>query len=32
MDTDSMYIHINDFNKYLGDVEDTLCGGKNDYG
>lgn len=32
MDTDSMYIHVRDFNKYLSDVDDGLGGGKNDYG
>lgn len=32
MDCDSMYIHYNDYKKYLSDVGDELCGGKNDYG
>jgi len=32
MDTDSMYIDINVYNKYLQDTQDGLCGGKNDYG
>ena len=32
MDTDSMYISIKDYQKYLSDVKDGLCGGKNDYG
>lgn len=32
MDTDSMYIHINDYERYLSDVQDGLGGGKNDYG
>lgn len=32
MDTDSMYVHIDTYNKYLGDVKDELGGGKNDYG
>ena len=32
MDTDSMYIHVNDYKKYLSNVSDGLCGGKNDYG
>lgn len=32
MDTDSMYIHYSDYKKYLIDVQDGLCGGKNDYG
>jgi len=32
MDTDSMYIPISYFNKYLSGVKDELGGGKNDYG
>lgn len=32
MDTDSMYIHYSDYKKYLSNVPDRLCGGKNDYG
>ena len=32
MDTDSMYIHVKDYKKYLSDVKDGLYGGKNDYG
>lgn len=32
MDTDSTYIHISDYEKYLSDIKDELCGGKNDYG
>ena len=32
MDCDSMYIHYSDYKKYLSDVDDNLCGGKNDYG
>lgn len=32
MDTDSMYIHVSDYNKYLSDMKDELGGGKNDYG
>ena len=32
MDTDSMYIHVNDYKQYLSDVSDGLGGGKNDYG
>lgn len=32
MDCDSMYIDYVDYKKYLSDVPDGLCGGKNDYG
>ena len=32
MDTDSMYIHVNDWKRYLHDVTDGLGGAKNDYG
>lgn len=32
MDTDSMYIHNNDYVKYLSHIKDDLGGGKNDYG
>ena len=32
MDTDSMYVHQQDYNKYLSSIDDQLCGGKNDYG
>lgn len=32
MDTDSMYISIRDYKEYLTDIQDELCGGKNDYG
>lgn len=32
MDTDSMYIHIKDYEKYLPNMPDGLCFGKNDYG
>ena len=26
-----MYVHYSDYEKYLSDVPDGLCGGKNDY-
>ena len=32
MDTDSMYIHYNDYKKYLSHIKDGLGGGKNDAG
>jgi len=32
MDTDSMYIHVKDYEEFLSDVKDELGGGKNDYG
>ena len=31
MDTDSMYVHYSDYKKYLSEVVDGLCGGKNDF-
>ena len=31
MDTDSLYVHYSDYKKYLSDMEDGLCSGKNDY-
>lgn len=32
MDTDSMYIPYKHYEKYLYNIQDGLCGGKNDYG
>lgn len=32
MDTDSMYVHINSYDKHLSHIKDEMGGGKNDYG